>query len=62
MNQSTYMVVLAASAVGEVFAKLESCSEEVQVEIRQLVGSFFGCRPVPGCGPGVRTAGARVCT
>lgn len=62
MNQSTWMAVVVASAVGEVFAKLESCAEEVQAEIQQLVGSFFGGRSVPGRRPGIRTADARAYT
>jgi hypothetical protein len=62
MNQSTGMAVLVASAVGEVFAKLESCAVEVQAEVQQLVGSFFGGRSVPGSSPGIRTADARACT
>jgi hypothetical protein len=62
MNQSTCLAVLAASAVGGVFAELASCSEEVLAEIRQLVGSFFGGRPIPGRGSGVRAADARAYT
>jgi hypothetical protein len=62
MNQSTCLAVLAASAVGGIFAELEGRSEEVLAEIRELVGSFFGGRSVPGRGPGVRAADARACT
>lgn len=53
MNQSSYLAVLAASAVGEFFAELDGCCEEVLVQIREVVGSFFGERSVAGRGVGI---------
>jgi hypothetical protein len=54
MNQSIVLSLLGASAAAELAAKLDGCWEDVLQQIRQLVGSFFGCGPDADNDLGVR--------
>ena len=60
MNYSTCLTLLAASAVGPVAAELEQGFAEMQRRTAELVGSFFGGRPLARRGAGVRAATAIV--
>ena len=54
MNQSIVLLLLGASAAAELAVKLDGCWEGVLQQIRQLVGSFFGCGPDASFDLGVR--------
>ena len=47
MTQSTFSALFIASALGDVFAKLDGCSEEFLDQIRQLAASFWEKGPSP---------------